>query len=57
MWIFGDEIDRITEADPLTGQVHAVLEHVMIFPASHYVVPQEKINAACKVIEQELDDR
>ncbi len=54
---FGDEIDRITEADPLTGQVHAVLEHVMIFPASHYVVPQEKINAACKVIEQELDDR
>ncbi|MDE6406424.1 MAG: excinuclease ABC subunit UvrB [Lachnospiraceae bacterium] len=54
---FGDEIDRITEADPLTGQVHAVLEHVMIYPASHYVVPQEKINAACKVIEQELDDR
>ena len=54
---FGDEIDRITEADPLTGQVHAVLEHVMIFPASHYVVPQEKINAACKVIEQELDER
>ena len=54
---FGDEIDRITEADPLTGQVHAVLEHVMIFPASHYVVPQEKITAACKVIEQELDER
>ena len=54
---FGDEIDRITEADPLTGQVHAVLEHVMIFPASHYVVPAEKIQAACKVIEQELDER
>ncbi len=54
---FGDEIDRITEADPLTGQVHAVLEHVMIFPASHYVVPQEKINTACKVIEQELNER
>lgn len=54
---FGDEIDRITEADPLTGQVHAVMEHVMIFPASHYVVPQEKINAACKVIERELDER
>ena len=54
---FGDEIDRITEADPLTGQVHAVLEHVMIFPASHYVVPQEKIKAACKVIEQELEER
>ncbi len=54
---FGDEIDRIAEADPLTGQVHTVLEHVMIFPASHYVVPQEKINKACKVIEQELDER
>ena len=54
---FGDEIDRITEADPLTGQVHAVLEHVMIFPASHYVVAQEKIHAACKVIEQELEER
>ena len=54
---FGDEIDRITEADPLTGQVHTVLEHVMIFPASHYVVPQEKIRTACKVIEQELDER
>ncbi len=54
---FGDEIDRITEADPLTGQVHAVMEHVMIFPASHYVVPQQKINAACKVIERELDER
>ncbi|MBD5517301.1 MAG: excinuclease ABC subunit UvrB, partial [Lachnospiraceae bacterium] len=54
---FGDEIDRITEADPLTGQVHAVLEHVMIFPASHYVVPQEKIHTACKVIEQELEER
>ena len=54
---FGDEIDRIAEADPLTGQVHTVLEHVMIFPASHYVVPPEKIRTACKVIEQELDER
>ena len=54
---FGDEIDRITETDPLTGQVHATLEHVAIFPASHYVVPQEKINAACKAIEEELDER
>lgn len=54
---FGDEIDRIAETDPLTGQVHATLEHIAIFPASHYVVPQEKINAACKNIEAELEER
>ena len=54
---FGDEIDRIAETDPLTGQVHATLEHIAIFPASHYVVAQEKINAACKAIETELEDR
>lgn len=54
---FGDEIDRIAEVEPLTGQVHATLEHIAIFPASHYVVPQEKINAACKEIETELEER
>ncbi len=54
---FGDEIDRITQTDPLTGQVRASLEHVMIYPASHYVVPQEKIRIACKEIEKELEDR
>jgi len=54
---FGDEIDRIVETDPLTGQVHASLDHIAIFPASHYVVPQEKINAACKNIEAELEER
>ena len=54
---FGDEIDRICETDPLTGRVHRQLEHVMIYPASHYVVPQEKINAACDNIEVELRDR
>lgn len=54
---FGDEIDRIAETDPLTGQVHASLEHIAIFPASHYVVPQEKINKACKEIEAELEER
>lgn len=54
---FGDEIDRITEIDPLTGQVHAALEHISIFPASHYVIPQEKINAACREIEKELEGR
>ena len=54
---FGDEIDRIAETDPLTGQVHSVLEHIAIFPASHYVVSQEKIKDACKNIEAELEDR
>ncbi|MDD3368966.1 MAG: excinuclease ABC subunit UvrB [Lachnospiraceae bacterium] len=54
---FGDEIDRISETDPLTGQVHAVLEHVGIFPASHYVVAPEKIKAACDNIEEELKER
>ena len=54
---FGDEIDRIAQTDPLTGQVHATLEHIAIFPASHYVVPQEKINLACKNIEKEMEER
>ncbi|MCM1049160.1 MAG: excinuclease ABC subunit UvrB [Clostridiales bacterium] len=54
---FGDEIDRIAQTDPLTGQVHATLEHIAIFPASHYVVPQEKINEACKNIEKEMEER
>lgn len=54
---FGDEIDRIAETDPLTGQVHATLEHVMIFPASHYVVAKEKILKACDLIEEELSER
>ena len=54
---FGDEIDRITEVDYITGNVHAALEHVTIFPASHYVVPQEKINKACVAIEEEMQDR
>ena len=54
---FGDEIDRITEIDVLTGEIKASLEHVAIFPASHYVVPQEKIMAACDNIEKELEER
>ena len=54
---FGDEIDRIAQTDPLSGQVHALLEHIMIYPASHYVVQQEKINEACKDIEAELEER
>ena len=54
---FGDEIDRICEVEQLTGRIHAALEHVMIWPASHYVVPQEKINKACDNIEEELRER
>ena len=54
---FGDEIDRITEVEPLTGKAISVLEHVMIFPASHYVVAQEKIRRACDAIEEELKER
>lgn len=54
---FGDEIDRICEVDPLLGKVMTQLKHVSIFPASHYVVPQEKINRACKDIEAELEER
>jgi len=54
---FGDEIDRICEVDPLLGNVHAELNHITIFPASHYVVPQEKINRACKDIEAEMEER
>ena len=54
---FGDEIDRITEIDVLTGEIRCSLEHTMIFPASHYVVSQEKINKACDNIEVELKDR
>lgn len=54
---FGDEIDRITQIEPLTGRVHVVLNHVAIFPASHYVVAPEKIKAACTHIEAELEER
>ncbi len=54
---FGDEIDRITEIDVLTGEIRCTLEHTIIFPASHYVVPQEKINKACDNIEKELEER
>lgn len=54
---FGDEIDRICEVEQLLGNVHAELNHITIFPASHYVVPQEKINRACKDIEAEMEER
>ncbi|WP_148409119.1 excinuclease ABC subunit UvrB [Murimonas intestini] len=54
---FGDEIDRITQIDPLTGEIKCALEHIAIFPASHYVVPMEKILEATKNIEAELKER
>lgn len=54
---FGDEIDRITEIDVLTGEIKSQLNHCGIFPASHYVVPMEKIHAACDRIEEELKER
>ena len=54
---FGDEIDRIAQVDPLNGQLHATLQHIAIFPASHYVVSQDKINIACDNIEKELEER
>ena len=55
--LFGDEIDRITEIDTLTGEIKSRLEHIAIFPASHYVVPKEKIELAAKSIEKELAER
>ena len=54
---FGDEIDRICETDLLSGRVKRELKHAAIFPASHYVVPQEKIKEACDGIEEELKER
>ncbi len=54
---FGDEIDRIVETDIITGEAKKEWAHVAIFPASHYVVPQDKINKACDAIEAELAER
>ncbi len=54
---FGDEIDRITEVDNLTGEIKARLEHISIFPASHYVVEREKIERAAGAIAEELEER
>lgn len=54
---FGDEIDRITEIDVLTGEIKCEVSHAGIFPASHYVVPMEQIQRAAKAIEEELEER
>ena len=54
---FGDEIDRITEVDVLTGEIRNELKHAAIFPASHYVVPQEKIQKAADAILEEMKEQ
>ncbi len=54
---FGDEIDRLTEIDVLTGEKKAELSHIAIFPASHYVVPREKMIEAVANIKQEMEER
>ena len=54
---FGDEVDRITEIDSLTGEIKRSLEHVAIFPNSHYVVDREKMDAAIANIRAELEER
>lgn len=54
---FGDEIDRISEVTPLTGEVKAVVKHAAIYPASHYIVPKEKLPQAVLDVEKELSQR
>ncbi len=54
---FGDEIDRITEINVLTGEIKCQLNHIAIFPASHYVIPMEQIKKAAIHIEEELEER
>ena len=54
---FGDEVDRIAEFDPLTGEVKALLKHIAVFPASHYVVAPEQMERAIRDIEAELKTR
>ena len=54
---FGDEVDRITEIDALTGEIRARLSHIVIFPASHYVVAPERMAQATKAIEAEMEEQ
>ena len=54
---FGDEIDRISEINPLTGELKAILRHAAIYPASHYIVSRDKMQVALAEIERELDER
>ena len=59
IWVefFGDEIDRITEVDVLTGEIRRELNHIALYPASHYVVPMERILEASKAIEKEMEEQ
>ncbi len=54
---FGDEIERLSEVNPLTGELKGLLGHIAIYPASHYIVPPEKLETAIAEIERELDAR
>ncbi len=54
---FGDEIDRLSEVNPITGEVKGTVRHAAIYPASHYIVPREKVESAIQDIEQELEQR
>jgi len=54
---FGDEIERISEINTVTGEIKNVMSHVAIYPASHYIVPADKMNDALKDIENEMEDR
>ena len=54
---FGDEIDRITQIDVLTGEIKCELNHAAVFPASHYVVPMEQILKAAEAIEEEMEEQ
>ena len=54
---FGDEIDRISEINPLTGELKAILRHAAIYPASHYIVSRDKMQTALAEIERELEER
>jgi excinuclease ABC subunit B len=55
--LFGDEVDRILELDPLTGEIFHDLDHITVYPASHYVASRERMERAIMAIERELDDR
>lgn len=55
--MFGDEVERITKIDPLTGEIMANLDSYKVFPSSHYVTPQDKLKVAIGQIEQELQVR
>ena len=54
---FGDEIDRISEINPLTGEIKTLLSHIAIYPASHYIVPQDKLEDALGEIQEEMEER